>query len=102
MAAKSKDAEFRFELKGRVVELDSDDLTFGEVEWIEDYLGVALSAVDFNSVKAQWALAYVAYKRKVADATFDELRDCKLNALKEAPAPKEKGSEPEKSGSQSS
>lgn len=83
MAAKAKkEAEFRFELKGRVLEINSEDLEFGEVEWIEDYLGMALARIDFLSIKAQWAVAYIAYKRKKPEVTFDELRKWKLTSLK--------------------
>lgn len=100
--ATKKEPEFRFELKGLVVEMNSEDLTFGEVEWIEDYLGVPLPAVDFGSFKAQWAIAFVAYKRKVPDASFDELRDMKLTALKEAKEKRPTKGEPETSGTPSS
>lgn len=100
--ATKKEAEFRFELKGRIVEMNSEDLTFGEVEWIEDYLGRPLPAVDFDSFKAQWAMAFVAYRRKVPDATFDELRDLKLTALKEPKEKRPTKDAPETSGDQSS
>lgn len=101
---KAKEAEFRFELRGRVLEIDSEDLTFGEVEWIEDYLGSALARVDFMSVKAQWAIAYIAYKRKKPETGFDELREWKLTSLKVGDKVKRptqaKAKEPDGSGDQ--
>lgn len=104
MAAKAKEPEFRFELKGRVLEINSEDLEFGEVEWIEDYLGSALARVDFMSIKAQWAIAYIAYKRKKPEATFDELRKWKLTSMKAGDSvkrPTQAKAEPETSGDQS-
>lgn len=101
MAAKAKkEAEFRFELKGRVLEINSEDLTFGEVEWIEDYLEGPLAATDFRSIKAQWAVAFVAYKRKNPTAEFHELREWKLTSLKAGDSVKRptQAKEPDNSG----
>lgn len=85
-AATKKQAESdvtRFELDGQTLEFDIDTLTFGEVEFIEEYFGKSFDAIDaWDSGRGTLVLAYLALKRKNPTTDIDDVRDMQLNLLK--------------------
>ena len=80
-AAKS-DGAARFELDGQTLEFKLDDLTFGEVEFVEEYFGCPLDLVPWESGRGSLIGAYLAMHRKDKKVTLDDLRPIKIAVLK--------------------
>jgi len=100
--AKAKDGEgiSRFEIDGEVLEIDMEQLTLGEIEFVEVYFNVPFEAIDWESGRGVLMIASLAKARKrkiTIPAAMDTLRDVKVTGIKEAKAdrPTEK---PESSG----
>lgn len=74
--------EASLELDGQKLELNIDDLTFGEVEFIEEYFNCALEDVDLESGRGIMILAFLSLQRTNPDITLDEIRDKKISLLK--------------------
>lgn len=69
-----------------VIDIDFDDLTFGEMEMIEDVIGifpdkVARLETDFPKSKFLTAFAWVAMRRTDPDITVEEVRARKMNTI---------------------
>lgn len=87
----SKGKASRFELDGEVLEIDVNDLTFGEVEFCEQYFDRDFESVDWESGRGILVIAALAKARKdetPPEAALHELRDVKVNVLKKAASPK--------------
>lgn len=100
--------EFQFELDGQVIEMNSGDLTFGEVEFIETYFGLPLGECPLESARGAMVLTAIAKQRKAPTTSYVEqlaaLRDVKVNAFSTEVARGKrptKAAEPETSGSPS-
>jgi hypothetical protein len=107
MAAKKKEAEFRFELDGEVLEIDIDGLTFGEVEFLESYFDKGMGEIPLESARGMMALTAIVKVRQNPENTnyqfeLARLRGIKVEAFKKAPAAKRPTKpKPETSGSPS-
>jgi hypothetical protein len=84
----------RFTIEGKTYPLaDPNDLTFGEIEQIEDAFGVPIEDIDWRMQKfARW-LVYISIHRHDAESTikFDDLGEMRFQALdwsEEKPKPK--------------
>jgi hypothetical protein len=78
-----KDTTSRFELDGEVLEIDVADLTFGEIEYAETYFDAPFDDIDWNSGRGLLVIAFLAKKRKDPETTMADLRDVRLNQLKQ-------------------
>lgn len=58
-----------------------DDLTLGELEGLEDHMGLPLSQVDVNSARAMKYLVYVVKHREDAAFTLEMAGDVKVTDL---------------------
>ncbi len=82
-AANTEDnAGTRFEFDGEILEFDIESLTFGEVEFIEEYFGCPLDLVPWESGRGSLVGSYLALRRKGRDVSLDDLRKLKINVLK--------------------
>lgn len=98
---KKADSLTRFELDGEVLELDLNDLTFGEIEILEEYFQCLVEDIPWGSTRSALMLAYLAKRRKDPTTTLDDLRDIKVSAFSEAKSKRPTKAAPEDSGSQS-
>lgn len=65
------------ELEGKSYRID--DFELGELEWLEDELGVALDEINASSMKAALRFVYIIKKRDNPDFTLDDARKLKLS-----------------------
>lgn len=70
------------EFEGQQIEFDLDELTFGEVEIIEDYFGKPLEEVELESLRGVMILAYLELRKTNPDITLDDMREKKVSLLK--------------------
>lgn len=84
--AKQEETVARLELDGETLEFDLEDLTFGEVEFVERYFECVLDEVPWESARGGMIAAYLALKRSKPDTTLDDVREMKVNTLKEKPS----------------
>lgn len=62
-------------------EYSLDDLTLGELEGLEDYLGLPLSQVDVNSARTMKYLVYIVKHREDAAFTLEMAGGVKITDL---------------------
>lgn len=62
-------------------EYSLDDLTLGELEGLEDYLGLPLSQVDVNSARTMKYLVYIVKHREDAAFTLEQAGEVKITDL---------------------
>lgn len=58
-----------------------DDLTLGELEALEDHMGLPLSQVDLNSARAMKYLVYLVKHREDPNFTLDNAGEVKITDL---------------------
>lgn len=69
-------------LDGEALELNIDELTFGEVEYIENYFDSSLEEVDLTSGRGVMVLAFLSLKKTDPEVTLDDVREKKISLLK--------------------
>lgn len=71
----------RIKIEEVVYEIDVSNMTFGEVELLEREVGAALGKIDFESITAILALAWIARRRKEPMLSMDDLRVLPMSAI---------------------
>lgn len=84
-----QDNEIRLVIDEQTYAIDPDDLELGEVELIEDEMGVAVQDVDFNRAKAMRVLSYILIHRNDRSFTMDDARKLKLSSFGDVEEPAE-------------
>lgn len=68
------------EIDGRKVEVVSiADLTFGEVEDLEDYFGFPMSQIPYEAGKTMLFLLFLTLRRDKAETSLDDVRAMKIS-----------------------
>jgi hypothetical protein len=91
----------KFELDGKTLEFNLEDLTFGEVEFVEVYFNCPLDEVSWESARGGMVAAFLALKRDDPDIVLDDLRGMKVNTLKEVDTKRPTSTATDGSGDQS-
>lgn len=79
------DLELRFKMNGREYRLASlDDLTYEEIEMIEDAFDKPLAEVDLRRAKAQRWLIFLSLKRAGQNVKFADLGEIKFADVQDA------------------
>ncbi len=75
--------EMTIQFDGKTYSIDAFEL--GELEWLEDELGVPLDEINPNSMKAAVRFVYLIKRRDNPDFTLDDARKLKLSVFAEEP-----------------
>jgi hypothetical protein len=76
-----EDTTIRLHIDGKEYALDPNDLELGEVELVEEELGVPWDDVDWRFVKPSRLLAYLLIHRDNPSFTLEDAERIKLGAL---------------------
>lgn len=82
-AVKVEETVARLELDGKTLEFDLNDLTFGEVEFVEVYFDCPMDEIPWESARGGMIAAFLALKRDDPKITLDDVRAMKVNTLRE-------------------
>lgn len=80
-----------FHIEGKAYRFD--ELTLGEIEFLEEELGAGVGEIDFRSAKAIIRVVYLLKRREDPEYTLDRARGVQLTALEGEPEPV-KGAKP--------
>lgn len=72
MAAQDDDTKIQVHIKGREYEVDVMDLSFEEIEAVEDACNAPLAHIDFEYARASRALAWVVLHREDESVTMEQ------------------------------
>lgn len=75
--------DIRFKLDDKLVELRLDELTFEEIELLEDAFDAPISQVNLERAKALRILAFIALRRKDSRLRMSDLEKLPIEALQE-------------------
>lgn len=79
------DQELRFKVGGREYRMASfDDLTYDEIEMIEDAFDKPLEEIDIRRAKAQRWMIYISLRRAGQNVKFEELGQIKFTDVQDA------------------
>lgn len=81
VTGKTDDGVVRFKIDGSHYEIDVANLTWGEVEIVEEYFDKPFDAVNLESGRGTMILAHLARLRKNPSASLDELRALDLREI---------------------
>lgn len=81
------DPDFRFKLDGKLVEITVSDMTFEEIELLEDAFDAPISRIDLERAKALRLLAFIALRRKDSKVRMEDLSVLPIVSLAEADQP---------------
>jgi len=76
------DDAMTIQLEGKSFSID--DFELGELEWLEDELGVTLDEINPASMKAAVRFVYLIKKRENPNFTLEEARKLKLQVFADA------------------
>lgn len=75
-----EESELQIELDGKSYRIE--DFSLGDLEWLEDEMGVPFAEIDFTSMKAAVRFIYLVKRRDNEEYSLDDARAEKLNIFR--------------------